>query len=513
MPAERLSMRKIREVLRLASAGHSLREVAKAVKIGRSTVSEYVRRARRAGLEWPLPEELDDLELEKTLFQEPERRREERPLPDWPRIHRELRRKHVTLMLLWEEYKAEHPDGLMYSQFCDRYRRWQSSLGVWMRQCHVAGEKFFADYSGDGIAWVVRLTGEIREAQLFLGVLGASNYTFAMATPSQRLPDWINAHVRAFEFLGGVPQIIVPDQPRPVATAPCRYEPLLNETYLEMARHFGSYIIPARPRKPRDKAKVEGAVLLAQRWIIAALRDRVFYSIEEINAAIQEPLEKLNNRKMRKIGKSRRELFLELDKPALKPLPVQRYEYADWKIGARVHLDYHVEFERNYYSVPYTNAGKKVDVRATAQTIEVFLNHARIASHRRHFGKHKYSTCPEHMPVNHRKQMEWTPERIVSWAQSVGPSTAELARRIMTERPHPEQGYRSCLGILRLEKRYGKDRLEKACLRAVRCRSYSYRSVDAILKNKLEDRPLPPRAYGVLPPHENVRGGHYYDSN
>ncbi|MFQ6047533.1 MAG: IS21 family transposase, partial [Gemmatimonadales bacterium] len=437
-----------------------------------------------------------------------------RPLPDWQRVHTELERKHVTLELLWEEYKSEHPEGYAYTRFCERYRQWSKGLpAVWMHHEHKAGEKLFADSSGDGIPMIDRTTGEVKEAQLFVAVMGASNYTYAEATDSQTSAAWVTCVAHAFEFLGGVPALVVPDQPRAVVRKPCRYDPQLQAVFEDLARHFDTCILPARPRKARDKAKVEVGVLLAQRWIIAVLRNETFFSIAEINAAIRPLLEKLNSRVIRRLGRSRKELFETLDRPALKPLPARPFEPAWWKIGARVNLDYHVEFEKTYYSVPYRYAHKKVDVRATLRTVEIFFQGRRIATHPRASKHYVHVTEKEHMPRSHREHAEWTPSRIVKWAESVGPSTAQLVTEILASRPHPEQGYRACLGILRLGKRHGNERLEKACLRAVLCGSCTYRSVNSILRNKLEDQPLPERSDRKLPVHENLRGSSYYSYN
>lgn len=504
-------MRKVRDVLRLKSSGLSGRQIARSLKIGQATVVDYLRRAKLAGITWPLPEGLDDEALEKILFVQREDQRPSRPLPDWTWVHKELRRKHVTLTLLWEEYKAQHPDGYQYSQFCDLYRSWEGSLGIWMRQEHRAGEKMFADYSGNGIFWFDRKGGERREAALFVAVLGASNATYAEATEDQKLPAWIQCQVHALEYFGGVPKIIVPDQPRTLISKSCRYDPEMNPTYQEFARHYSTCIIPARPRRPRDKAKVEAGVLIAQRWIIAALRNHAFYSIDEVNEAIDLCLEKLNGKLLRKLKRSRRDLLLEVDKPALLPLPEKRFEFAEWKVGARVNMDYHVEFEKNYYSAPFQYAREEMDLRATAKTVEIFLKAKRIASHVRLAGQFNYSTIREHMPRSHQEHLDWTPSRIVKWAEKVGPSTAELVTTIMTERTHPEQGYRTCLGILRLAKRHTEERLEKACSRAVASRSHSYRSVASILEKKLENQPLPQLPQGALPRHENLRGSSYYN--
>jgi transposase len=503
-------MRKVREVLRLHHGGLTVREIARSLKLGRSTVSDYLRRARVAGVSWSA--EPDAAALERLLFVPREEQRRGRPVPEWSEIHRELRRKHVTLLLLWEEYKSQHSDGYQYSQFCQHYRRWEkNTLGVWLRQEHRGGEKLFVDYSGDGIPWVDPHSGEAREAQLFVAALGASSYTYAEATQTQQLHDWLHAHVHALEYIGGVPAIIVPDQTRTAILKTCRYDPELNPAYAEFALHYQTCILPARPGKPRDKAKVEAAVLLAQRWIIAALRNRLFQSIEDINDAIDELLEKLNGRKMRRLGRSRRELFEDLDRPLLRPLPQKRFEFAEWKVGARVNMDYHIEFQRNFYSVPFQLARELVDIRATSTTVEIFHRHTRVTSHTLLCGKSRYSTHPEHMPRSHREHREWSPSRLLAWATRVGPSTAELIGHILQDRPHPEQGFRASLGILRLSKRYSAERLEKACRRAVACRSYSYRSVDSILRKNLEGQPLPHAPLEPLPLHENVRGSNYYN--
>lgn len=511
MPAERLSMRNVREVLRLGAMGLSGRAIARSLNIGRTAAVDYLRRAKVAGLTWPLAEEFDDAALEKMLFVQREEKPPSRILPDWPWVHTELRRKHVTLALLWQEYKGQHPDGYQYSHFCELYREWVGRLQIWMRQEHRGGEKMFVDFSGDGIPWTDLETGERRQAQLFVAVLGASNFTYVEATRTQQLPDWIRSHVHALEYFEGVPGAVVPDQTRTAVRNICRYDPDTNPSYAEFARHYQTCILPARPARPRDKAKVEVGVLIAQRWIIAALRNRSFYSLAEINEAIAALLEKLNHRKTRKLGRSRADLYLELDKPKLKPLPEKPFELADWKIKARVNLDYHVVFAENYYSVPYHYGHHEVDIRATANTVEVFFRHKRVASHLRLWAKHQFSTKIEHMPRSHQQYLEWTPSRIIHWAEKTGPSTAKLVEVIMAERPHPEQGYRACLGILRLGKEYSDERLEKACKRALAFHNHSYRSVESILKKNLEDQPLPEFPAEPLPSHENVRGGAYYN--
>jgi transposase len=504
-------MRRIREVLRLQHLGLPGRQIARSLQIGQATVVEYLQRAKRAGLAWPLPDDLDDDAIEKALFFIPkEDEQSVRPTPDWNRIHQELRRKHVTLLLLWDEYLTQNPNGYHYSRFCDHYRRWAGTLSLWMRQEHHGGDKLFVDFSGDGIPWVNPLTGEEHEAQLFVAALGASSYTYAVAFPSQELPYWIEGHVRTYEFIGGVTRLTVPDQPRTAVSRSCRYDPALNPSYQEMADHYRTCVVPARPRKPRDKAKVEAAVLIAQRWIIAVLRHRLFSSIAEINRAIPELLEKINRRPMRRLKRSRWDLFLELDRPKLLALPEKAYQYSLWKIGLRVGPDYHVEFEKHYYSVPYQLVRQQVDLRVSGNTLEVFHHHKRIASHLFASSGPRHHTLTDHMPRSHQAHAEWTPERIINWARETGTSTAQLIDKILAERPHPEQGYRACLGILRLAKRYSPQRLEKACARGLVTGGHSYHSIDSMLKNRLEDQPLPPRSTTALPLHENLRGSGYY---
>jgi transposase len=457
-------------------------------------VSEYVRRARAAGIGWPLPEGMHEVELDRRLFPPlPSPARAPRPEPDWSEVHRELKRKGVTLSLLWEEYKAGCPEGYRYSWFCETYREWAGRLDLVMRQTHRAGEKLFVDYAGPTVEVIDRKTGEVREAQIFVCVLGASNYTYAEATWTQQLPDWIGSHVRAFRFFGGVPEILVPDNLTSGVTRPHRYEPLPNATYRDMAAHFGCAIIPARVRRPRDKAKVEAGVLLVERWILARLRHRKFFSLIELNVAIAEALEALNARPFKKLEGSRRSLFEALDRPALKSLPTSPYEFGEWST-ARVHIDYHVEVERHYYSVPYQLFGQKLDVWCTARVVEMYGKGVRVASHVRTEKKGGFTTLKEHMPPSHRAHAEWTPERLVGWARKTGESTAGMAAVILESRAHPQQGFRSCLGLISLGKKHGADRLEAACRRALEIGASSYRSVESILKNGLERRDLALRA-------------------
>ena len=513
MPAKRLSMRKIREVLRLhLGLKRSIREVARSISAPPSTVGDYLARAKAAELTWPLDDDLDDTRLENLLFPPNGSLPPARAAPDFKYLHREMRRKGVTLMLLWQEYKRDHPeDGYQYSQFCELYRAYVGRLDVVLRQDHRAGEKMFVDYSGDGIPIVDPATGEVTEAALFIATLGASSYTYAEATPSQKLPYWIEGHIHAYEYFRGVPALTVPDNPKTGITRACRYDPDVNITYQEMAKHYDTAVLPARPRKPRDKAKVEAAVLLAQRWILAALRKHTFFSIEQANEAIWEKLEELNSRPFQKLDGSRRELFETLDRPALRPLPATRYEVAEWS-RPKVNIDYHVEVKRHYYSVPYQLIHKQVEVRLATRTVEVFFQGQRVTSHERSSVRGGHTTKKEHMTPSHQKLTEWTPERVLRWAGEAGPGAARLCERIIASRAHPEQGFRACLGIMRLGKKYGDDRLDAACRRALVIGAHSYRSVQSILKAGLDKQPLVDADTDVpLPgPHGNIRGEDYY---
>ena len=511
MATERHSMRKIREILRHKWAlGRSHREVAASLGVSVGAVSLAEQRARRAGLDWAAIETLGEEALEIRLYgTAPSERR--RLLPDPAVLHTELKRVGVTLQLLHHEYLERHPGGYRYTQFCAHYRRWSDDRRLSMRQVHRAGEKLFVDYAGKKPSLVDPLTGEVREVELFVAVLGASNFTFVEATASQQIADWIGSHVRALEFLGGVPQTIVPDQLKTGVTRSCRYEPELQRSYEELARHYGTVILPAHPAHPRDKAKAEVGVQIAERWILARLRDETFFSLSALNQRILELLEELNGRTMRHYRTSRRALFEELDRPALKQLPGTRYEHALWKF---VHpgLDYHVEFDHHYYSVPFTLRHEQLDLRSTSSTVEIFRKGERVASHLRSSLRGRHTTVTEHMPKSHQAHLEWSPERIARWAQTIGPDTRALVEAIFADRPHPEQGYRSCLGILRLAKRYGDTRLEVASGRALAVRARSYRHVESILKHGLDRVPAPDASPddGAAIAHVNLRGRDYY---
>ena len=514
MPQRRMSMRRIKEVLRQVwIGGLSQREIARSVRMSKTSVANVVRRAEAAGLSWEKVSGMTNDELEALLYPGPRGvSGARRAVPDWEEVHRELaRHRHLTLQLIWEEYRevAKGPV-YSYSRYCELYHEWKRRLNVTMRQSWKAGERMFVDYAGETLEIIDRATGEVHEACLFLAVLGASSYTYAEVTWTQGLEDWTGSHVRALEHFGGVPQIVTPDNLRSGVKSPHRYDPEINRTYHEFAEHYGLAVIPARVRKPRDKAKVENGVLVVERWILARLRHRRFFSLEEANEAIWELLEKLNGKPFQKLSGSRRSWLEEVERPALKPLPARRWELARWK-NVKVGPDYHVEWENAYYSVPYRLVGERLEVRGTARTVEVFHRGKRVASHPRVQGKGVAVTVPEHMPRAHREHAKWTPERIRRWAAKSGPNVAKLAERIMESREHPEQGFRACLGIIRLANRHGAARLDRACARALAFGALSYRSVASILERGLEDKPLPGEE-PTRPPvtHENVRGSEFF---
>lgn len=514
MANPRISMRKIKDVLRLRhTSGLSYRQIAASLQIAYGAVARYLQQAEAVGLSWPLPEGLSDEELEHRLLSSrvpPVRRT--RQEPDFPTIHQELQRKGVTLQLLWEEYRTTSAGPhYSYPQFCVRYRTWRQTLSRSLRQVHPAGEKLFVDYCGPTIPVSDGLTGAIRPAQIFVAVLGASNYTYAEATWTQSLPDWLGSHVRALAFFGGVPQLVVPENLKAGVAKACRYEPDLNPTYADWARHYNTAVLPARPYKPKDKAKVEVGVQIVERWILARLRHQSFFSLPALNTAIAALLTDLNHRPFKKLPGSRHSQFLTYEQPALKPLPPMPYEYAEWR-HARVHLDYHLDVDGHFYSVPHCFVRQAVDVRLTATTVEVFRKGERIATHRRSSRKGSHTTLAAHMPKAHQRHLEWTPGRFLTWAQTIGPAARTLVQYLLEHRTHPEQGYRSCLGLLQLAKRYSAPRLEAACQRAISLGAFTRRSVASILAHGLDQTEAPAAATDPQPPlfHDNLRGPSYY---
>ena len=505
-------MRKIRETLRLHfDGGLGQRPIARCLNISRTTVGDYLRRAKAASLGWPLPEALTDQQLYALLFPAavpvvPAARQ----LPDFTTIHTELKRKGMTLMLLWEEYLSDYPQGYRYSQFCELYRQWAGKLKLSMRQNHKAGEKLFVDYAGQTLPIVDPQTGEIHEVQVFVAVLGASSYTFAEATRTQGLEDWLGSHTRAFGFFGGVPELVIPDNLKSAVSKPCRYEPDLNPSYAELAEHYGTAVIPARVRKPQDKAKAEVGVQLVERWILARLRKQTFFSLAEANAAIASLLTDLNNRPFKKLPGCRKEAFETIDRPVLKPLPVQGYVFARWK-KVRPGIDYHVEIDGHYYSVPFALRGQQLEARITTTTVECFLNRKRVASHVRSSDKGRHTTVNAHMPKGHQAYAEWTPERLIRWALKIGPQTAAVTEAMLVSRSHPQQAFRSAMGLLGLAKAYSQERLEAACDIALAGEATNYKSVKSILQTGLDQQPAQqPLPLAAPIDHDNIRGSHYY---
>jgi transposase len=505
-------MRKIREVLRLTHAlGMSRRLVGEATGIGKTAVGEYVRRAALAGQSWPIPDEIDDAELERRLFPPPEARSStSRTEPDWSYNHAELKRRGVTLALLWQEYRAEHAQGYAYSWFCERYSDWRKRISPTMRQTHLAGEKLFVDWAGDTMPVFDPTTGEEYCTHIFIAALGASNYTYAEARWTETLLDWIGAHVNAFTAIGGVSKALVPDNLKAGITKPSRYEPGINRTYQDLADHYGCVVLPARVMKPRDKAKVEVAVQIVQRFVLAKLRHRRFFSLAELNAAIRDCVAAINTKVMRHVGKSRNELLETIDRPALNALPTTPYSYAEWK-RARVAPDYHIEVADHYYSVPSKLIREMVEARITSATVEIFHKGQRIASHAFSPVRNRHTTITEHMPSAHRRYAEWTPAKMMSEAALIGPAAIALVEAIMKAKPHPEQGFRSCLGIISLVRTYGSERVEAASRRGNDIGATTYGSIKSILQNGLDKAYASSKAPDGPPiRHANIRGRGYY---
>lgn len=512
MPAKReLSMRQLRYLLRLHHDGVSAREIGRRLGVARSTIQDNLKRAVAAGLAWPLADDITDEALEHRLFGRAgaptgQRRRVE---PNWANLVRELKRPGVTMMILWEEYREVHPEGYGYSRFCDLLREFERRLTPVMRQHHVAGEKAFVDYSGKRIAITDPATGEIRDAEIFVGVLGASNLTYAEATWTQQLADWTGAHVRMFRFFGGLPKLLVPDNLKSGVNKASFYDPEINRTYGAMAAHYSVGILPARPRMPRDKAKVEAGVRFAQTYILGRLRQQTFFSLAECNEAIALVMRRMNERPMRKLGVSRRELFEKIERGALNALPADDWEFAEWR-RARVGLDYHIEAHDFFYSVPHTLIRAEVDVRITARTVEIFHRGRRVGVHPRRYMGRKHGTDPDHMPSSHRRYADWTPDRFRRWAGKIGPNTEGLISAVLASRPHPEQGFRTCLGILRSYRGLDAARVEAISARAVELGILNCRGIAALLARKPDNAAAKEGSRTTLFDHANLRGPGYY---
>ena len=510
-------MRKIKDILRLRhEAGLSYRGISQALNVGYGTVVDYLARAKQAGLNWPIPCDLDERDLGRILFPSQPLSGQRRFVePDFPSIHQELKQKGVTKLLLWQEYRQQYPDdGYSHTQFCQRYLDWLGCQQRSMRQVHKAGEKLFVDYCGPTMEVVNPDTGEVRNAQIFVAVLGASNYTFACAHGSQKQEDWLNAHVRAFEFFGGVPEVVVPDNLKSAVRKTHKYEPEINPAYLQLAAHYQTAIVPARSYKPKDKSKAEVGVQIVERWIMARLRHQTFFTLMALNQAIAFLLEDLNQRPFKKLPGTRRSQFEQLDKPALRSLPANRYEYAQIK-QARVHIDYHIEFDKHYYSVPHHLVKQEVEVQASSTCVAIFSHGQRVASHLRSHRQGAHTTCTEHMPPNHQAMSAWSPQRFLKWAGEIGAQTQQVVNHILQEKRHKEQSYRRIMALLSNAKKYGRERLNNACGRALLINSPTRTSVESILKNGLDQVPLesPTKLEQEelnLDGHENIRGENYF---
>ena len=514
MPKERLPLKDIIEILRLKSAGFSDRKTAQMLNIHRTTVSKYLDRANELGISYPLPETTDPSTLNEQFFcLDAEETVTTRPLPDFKEIAGELRKHpHLTLMQLHREYKEQYEDGIGYTQFCERYRKFINMKAATMHFEHKAGEKLFIDYSGDTVPIFDQKTDEIDFlAQIFVGVLGASNYTYACATQDQKTLSWITGCIQAFEYCGGIPVAIVPDNAKAAVYESSRYEPIINEAFLEFARYYLVEVIPTRVRKPRDKAKVENHVLIVERSILARLRNIKFYSLDKLNEAILELLDELNNKELTNKDGTRQTLFDEIDKPLLKPLPQTRYEYGIWKKAA-VQTNYHICHNYRWYSVPYSYIGKQVDMRITNKIVEIFKGGVRIASHKIATYKGEYVTIKGHMPPNHNYENKWTEEYILKSAENIGDYCQKLLNGIMERKYVKEQGFKACQGILSFPKTYGNDRVEKACERAFKVGSFSFKSVESILKQNLDQEPLEEEVEIQTVDHPNIRGEEYFHS-
>ena len=517
MPTEKLSMRKIKQILQLHyESGMARRAICVSVGTSYGSIANYINRAEKAGVNWDSAKDMDERDLARLLF--PSQTHSEKTQyskPDFPRVHQELKQKCITMLLLWEEYRQAHPnDGYSYSQFCRRYKTWRNKQTLSMRQTHKAGEKLFVDYCGPTIPVVNPDTGECVNAQIFVAVLGASNYTFACASKSQKQADWIDAHVKTFAFLGGVPELVIPDNLKSAVIKTHRYDPQINPAYLQMASYYQTAIIPARPYKPKDKSKAEVGVQIVERWILARLRHQTFFTLTALNLAISELLVDLNNRDFKKLPGTRQSQFEMIDKPALKPLPKSPYQYVEIK-AARVHIDYHIEYDKHYYSVPHHLVKEQVEVQASSTLISVYAYGHRVSSHPRSYAHGTHSTLTEHMPQSHRAMSEWSPERFLNWADDIGEATKKVVTTLLYKKRHPEQNYRSVLALLSLTKKYDRLRLENACARALDINSPTRTSVESILKNGLDKlnstiNPSEKQTELVLNNHENIRGDKYY---
>ena len=503
-------MRKIRQVLRLAlEEGLSQRAISTILRISRDAVSDYVIRATAAGIGCPIPVELDDVQLERLLYPPASVRQQNTPIPDWDIIHKEMKSKGATLKVLHQEYLAQQPEGIAYSQFCHLYGIWRKSLKSYMRQTYMAGERALVDYAGPTIPILNLQTGETRTAQIFVGILGASNYIYAEAHWSQKLPNWIAAHVRMFEYFGGAPQIIVCDNLKSAVIKASSTEPIVHDGYQHMAQHYGAVIVPARPKRPKDKAKAENAVLVVERWILFRLRKRVFTELSDLNAAIAELLKELNERPFQKLPGSRWSQFEAIDKPALRPLPTRAYEYTEFR-RTRIGMDGRFNVDGTPYNAPYTLSGKVVDLRITHSTVEVMYEYVRVASHVRNEGTTPVIN-PQYISPANRHFGLWSPEESLDWSASIGLNVKSLLQTLLTASKAKEQGYRTTRALKQLHAKFGSERLESACCKAMEIGVNSISSVRSILRTGIDQQTSTDASHQEASfDHPNVRGPNYY---
>ena len=502
-------MRKLREILRLRlSAQLSMRQIRDSLRLSLGSVQKITRKAGELNLDWDAIEKLDDRQLAAAIYPDSDTRTSGvLELPDWQDTYRELAFPKMTKHMAWEEYSQTYPNrSYSYPQYCYLYGEWLKKQKRSMRQVHKAGDKLFVDYAGQTVPIVQGHTGEVRFAQIFVAVLGASNYIFAEATWTQRLPDWLGSHVRAFNFIGGVPKLVVPDNLKSGVTKACRYDPDLNPSYEQLGAHYGVAIMPARPRKPQDKSKAEGGVLIIERWILARLRHQTFFSLAELNQCIASLLIDVNNRAFKQLKGTRKEWFESIDKPVLLPLPKHPYEYTYIKT-VKVNVDYHVQYEDHLYSVPHPLVGEKLAIHAKDKLIEIFFQNKRVTSHARryHYGM---TTNPEHMPTKHEKHHQWSAGRLMNWAKDLGDDVLVWVKAILAQKQHEQQAYRVCLGLLNLSRKYEPQRLNKACVIANRHQLYRLKQVKSILESNQDVLLSESKEQLSLLPqeHENIRG-------
>ncbi len=507
-------MKKIREIIRFKETTNmSDRKIARALNISRPVVAQYLKDFNASGLTYEETKDIPDSRF-LALFEKQRNKRcskYEDISKLFPYFVMELKKTGVTLMILWNEYQKEHPDGYSYSQFCYHFQVWRNASKVTMHIEHKVGDKMFVDYAGDKLAIVDRKTGKEQPVEVFVAILGASQLTYAEASFSQKSEDWIRSNERAFIYCGGVTQAIVPDNLKSGVTQSNRYEPGINIMFDDFAGHYQTVILPARVRRPQDKALVENAVNLVYQRIYAPLRNRIFYSLEELNEAIWDLLEQHNNIPFQRLKTSRRELFDNIEKPVLKPLPKERYAIKQSK-ELTVQFNYHVELreDRHYYSVPWQLKGKRVRVVYDDRNVAIYCDNVRIIQYKRDRSPNGYTTLHTHMPPHHRFYAQWSPERFIRWAQSIGDDVAEIIQMVLTSRKHPEQAFKTCMGILNLVKKHGPDRLNKACARALGFGFYSYKRIKNILDRGLEEEPLIESRELTVSSHENIRGSLYY---